>query len=418
MKTRAPFRRRAVVGMLSVAIPGLVGLSACGTQSASQAAAGNGAPGLTDSTITLADFIDQSGPFSATDAQVNAGVQLFWKGQNEDGGVCGRQVELKTYNHKYDPQTAVSLYPTIESDAFALESTASPVLSAIGAKLDADGMPAVQLGWSPSVAKIGEVFVAGTYYDIEGVDTIDYLLKTGVVKAGDTVGHVYLQGDYGEPAFKGTSFAAQRNNLKIVGQPVDPTVVDLTSQVRALKDAGAKAVIVTAGPQQLAGFLAASSGAGWNVPVVAASPGFSADEFKTNAGTALANRVIISSPLASYNDDVPGVQKLRSLAQEQGNVTPDLWLVLGYAGGAIMNEALKSACADGDLTRASLTKAFATLKTFDTGGALLPLTPSPDKGSPSQAINFLKPEEDQPGGLVTKEHAFVGEDVAAYKSAE
>lgn len=418
MKTPAPFRRRAAVGILSVAIPGLLGLSACGTQNVSASSGGTKDPGLTDKTITLATFIDQSGPFSATDAQVNAGVKLFWKGQNAAGGVCGRKVVLQTYNHKYDPQTAVSVYPTIESNAFALESTASPVLSAIGAKLDADGMPTVQLGWSPAVAKIGAVFVAGTYYDVEGVDTVDYLLKTGVVAPGDTIGHVYLQGDYGQPAFEGTSFAAKQHRLKIVGQAVDPTVVDLTSQVRALKNAGAKAVIVTGGPQQLAGFLTASSGAGWNVPVVAASPGFSIDQFKTNAASALASRVTVSSPLASYNDNAPGVEKLRRLAQQQGGVTPDLWLVLGYGGGAIMDEALKAACTGGDLTRASLMKAFHSVKKFDTGGALLPLTPSPGGGSPSQAINFLKPEKNQPGGLVTKVHAFVGEDVAAYEASK
>ncbi len=49
---------------------------------------------------------------------------------------------------------------------------------------------------------------------------------------GDTIGHLYLEGDYGENALAGSKFAAGEHDLKIVEQKITPAETDMTGQWR------------------------------------------------------------------------------------------------------------------------------------------------------------------------------------------
>lgn len=399
------------VTLVSVALTTLA-LGACQATGSAEDAA----PGLTEDTITLGNLVDETGPFAATDGDMVTGLELYWDDKNAAGGVCGRTVEVRNYDHKYDPQTAVSVYPQVQEETFAIQAaTSSPVLQALAPRVTDDGIPTVQLGWSPSVASHEAIFVAGTHYDVEMIDVVDYLVEQGVVAEGDSIGYVYLAGDYGSPGVEGAEYAAEQHGLTIVRQEVDASMTDLTAQVQSMRRSEVKAVLLSASPPQLASLVTVSDATGLDVPIYAASPSFHENLLTTGARDGLLDRVYLSSPLAPYFDDSPGIEHLHELydaSDAEGD--PSLWLVLGYAGGELMYQALENACADGELSREGLQDALADFEEFDTGGAMVTLTNSGAGKSPSAAVNILKPNADAPGGLELVEREFVGPTVQGY----
>ena len=90
-------------------------------------------------------------------------------------------------------------------------------------------------GWTSDVLPSKNVAIAGTTYDIEAINAVDFLMKEHGVKSGDTIGHLYFEGDYGENALKGSKYAAGKHGLKIVEQKITPADTDMTGQVAAFQ---------------------------------------------------------------------------------------------------------------------------------------------------------------------------------------
>lgn len=80
-----------------------------------------GTQGVTDDTILIGNSLPQSGTFSVFD-KVRVGIDAYFKSVNGDGGVKGRQLELKSLDDAYDPQrTRANVETLVESDGvFAL----------------------------------------------------------------------------------------------------------------------------------------------------------------------------------------------------------------------------------------------------------------------------------------------------------
>ena len=93
-------------------------------------------------------------------------------------------------------------------------------------------------GWTSDILPNENVAIAGTTYDIEAINAVDFLMKEKGLAAGDTVGHLYFEGDYGENALKGSKFAAEKHELKLVEQKITPADQDMTGQVVGVQEGG------------------------------------------------------------------------------------------------------------------------------------------------------------------------------------
>ncbi len=121
----------------------------------------------------------------------------------------------------------------------------------------------------------------GTTYDVDMIAAVDFLTREKGLRAGDTIGHVYFEGDYGAGALEGSSWAAGKAGLKVTGLKIKATDTDLSAQVSALRTAGVKAVLVSAGPaaDRLPGGRGGLPGS--DVPVVSSAPGFAPQLMRT-----------------------------------------------------------------------------------------------------------------------------------------
>ena len=169
-------------------------------------------PGATADTITLGYLPDLSGVFAPNGKSQMEGANLYWDAKNKAGGICGRQVEVKVQDTGYDPQKAVAAYRQMSGDVIGLGLVlGSSIVSALLPSVEQDGMFLNFAGWTSDILPDENVAIAGTTYDIEAINAVDFLMREHGVEDGDTIGHLYFEGDYGENALKGSKFAAEKH---------------------------------------------------------------------------------------------------------------------------------------------------------------------------------------------------------------
>ena len=397
----------------------LIGTAACSTKDDESTSTGSdpaGAtggtletgPGVTDDTITLGVLTDQSGPFAAASAGIAQGRKLFWDARNADGGVCDRTVEFSVSDHAYNAQNATSLYADMQPDVLAFdELLGSPMIDALLPSIDSDEVLTMAVSFSSSLLDSPYVVVTGATYDIEMINALQWLLDDGRIAEGDTVGHIYLEGDYGENALAGAQYAAGELGVEIAAQKVQPTDEDLTAAVTALDDAGARVVLLTTTPPQTASAVSVAQANGLDMTFVGSNPTFSPALLASPAAESLQSSYLAVSSVAPYVSDAAGPTTVReAFASEFAGETPTQFVLYGYAQGELMAQILEAACDAGQLTRPGLRDAFQGLDDVDTEGLVAPMTFSDPGQPPARQVHILQPDASADGGLSEVEGLF------------
>jgi ABC-type branched-subunit amino acid transport system substrate-binding protein len=374
-------------------------------------------PGVSDDTIKLGVLTDQSGPFAGASLGIAQGRQLFWDARNAEGGVCNRTVEFDVKDHAYNAQNATSLYAAMEPDVLAFdELLGSPMIAALVPTIGEDGVLTMAVSFSSNLLDNPYVVVTGSTYDIEMINALQWLLDEGRVAAGDTVGHIYLEGDYGENALAGTRYAAEQFDVEIAEQKVQPTDTDLTAQVTALDEAGAKVVLLTTTPPQAASAVSIAQGNGLDISFVGSNPTFSPALLDSPAAAALEDSYVMVSSIAPYASDAGGPSSVRdAYGANFADQTPTHFVLYGYAQGEVMAQILEAACASGALTREGLLAAFQSLSDVDTEGLVAPLDFSSPGQPPAREVYILAPDAEVDGGLTVVADLFASPLAADYQ---
>ena len=214
--------RWSLVVVLALALT----VAACGKGGSEESGSGSGStaedtvktgPGATADTITLGYLPDLSGVFAPNGKSQMEGANLYWDAKNKAGGICGRQVKIAVQDTGYDPQKAVAAYQQLSGDVIGLGLVlGSSIVSALLPNVQQESMFLNFAGWTSDILPNENVAIAGTTYDIEAINAVDFLMKEKGVAAGDTVGHLYFEGDYGENALQGSKFAAEKHGIELV----------------------------------------------------------------------------------------------------------------------------------------------------------------------------------------------------------
>lgn len=377
-------------------------------------------PGVTDDSITLGVLTDQSGPFAALSTSISQGRQLFWDARNEDGGVCDRTVEFTTSDHGYNAQNATSLYSDMQPDVLAFhELLGSPMIAALLPTISQDTIPTLAVSWSSNLLDSPYIVIAGTTYDLEMINAVQWLLDEGRIAEGDTVGHIYLEGDYGENALAGTQVAANELGLEIAPQRVQPSDEDLTAQVTALDDAGAKVVLLTTTPAQTASAVSVAQANGLGMSFVGSNPTFSPSLLTGPAADALEASYEVVQSFVPYTSDGDGPASVRDAFEaEFGGETPTAYVFYGYAQAEVMAQILDAACESGALTRDGLQQAIESLGEIDTGGLVAPLDFSEPGQPAAHEVVIAKPDASVDGGLTEVEGLFASPLASDFKRGD
>lgn len=398
-------------------------LTACRTTSGDDDDSGGirTGPGVTDDTITLGVMVDLTAVFASLSTSLVQGTELFWQQQNAAGGVCDRQVEVTVRDHAYDPQQAVSVYRELSGEVLSLQTVlGSPVITALSESFTQDNILAGFGGWSASVLGNDHIQLLGTTYDIEAISGLDYLMRTEGIEAGDAIGHVYFEGDFGGNALQGSQYLAEQAGLTIVEQRITPADTDLSGQVAALREADVAAILVSAGPPQTASVAGVAESLGLSVPIVTNGPGFTPQLLDTPAGPALEEHLYVVSSMAPPALDTPAARELQeAFASAHPDELPtQVGSVFGYVQAQVMRDILQQACDNEDLSRDGVLAALRELSAVDTGGLVAGSLDYTDPTQPpSRAVYISRADASVPGGLSAVGEAVEAEPAQRYQPA-
>jgi ABC-type branched-subunit amino acid transport system substrate-binding protein len=346
------------------------------------------------------------------------GANLYWDAKNKAGGICGRQVKLTVQDTGYDPQKAVAAYQQMSGDIIGLGLVlGSPITSALLPSVQKQDMFLNFAGWTSDILPNDNVAIAGTTYDVEAINAVDFLMDKHGVKSGDTIGHLYFEGDYGENALKGSKYAAGKHNLKIVEQKVTPADQDMTGQVAAFKKAKVKAILFSAAPPQAASLAGVAAAQKLDVPIVANGPGWAPQLLDTPAADALLANYYVVSSMAPLDVESEGVEKFLSAYQAAyPDGTPlSNGSLYAYAAAQITDAALTKACENKDLTRKGVLDALHSLTALDTGGVVAGTLDFSDPSKPPGTLVYIaKASKEAPGGLSALGEPSSAPDVEGY----
>ncbi len=375
-------------------------------------------PGVDAKTIRLGALTDLTGPYATLGKSIVQAQQMWAEETNARGGICDRKIEIVVKDHGYDVQKAVTAYADIAPDVVALPQViGSPVVAALLDDIERDGMLTFPQAWAASLLGKDAIQVLGTTYDVDMIAAVEFLTRTKGLKKGDTVGHVYFEGDYGANALEGSTWAAKRAGLKVTGLKIKATDTDLSAQVSALRAEGVKAVLISAGPAQTASLVGVAASRGLRVPVVSSAPGFAPQLMKTPAAPALAALLNVVSAAPAVSSDLPGVKRMVASYRKKYPDSPvDSGVLSGYNAAQLMGADLEKACEAGGLTREDVVTAHRSQKNADTG--LGTAQDFSDVDRPASVETYvLKPDAEAVGGVVNAEEAHTVPGVEEYLSA-
>ncbi|KOG42548.1 ABC transporter substrate-binding protein [Streptomyces resistomycificus] len=390
--------------------------SKAGDQSTGDAADGvKAGPGVTDDTVRLGALTDLTGPYATLGKSIVQAQKMWADETNAKGGVCGRDVEIVVKDHGYDVQKAVAAYADISADVVALPQViGSPVVAALLDDIERDRLLTFPQAWAASLLGKDSVQVLGTTYDVDMIAAVDFLTRAKKLGKGDTIGHVYFEGDYGTNALEGSRWAAEQAGLKIVDQKIKATDTDLSAQVSALRKAGVKAVLISAGPAQTASLTGVAASRGLRVPIVSSAPGYAPQLMKTPAAAALEGMLHVVSAAPAVSSELPGVRRMVSAYEKKYPGSPvDSGVLSGYNAAQLLGADLKKACEAGSLAREDVVAAHRAQKNADTGlGSPQDFS---DVARPASLSTYvLRPDRKAVGGLVGVEEAHRAPGVEEY----
>ena len=206
--------------------------------------------GVEGTTIRLGVLTDLTGVFAALGNDITNANSLFW----EENQVCGTyDVELDIQDTGYVVQQGVQLYSGMKDNILAMQQTiGSPINTALAPEYEADNIVNFPSAWAKTLTQIPGTGVLGATYDVEIDNGYDYLFREGLLNDGDTVGHIYFEGEYGANGLEGTRAVAEERGLEVIEAQIKATDQDMSAQITQFAAAGVNAIALTVAPTQTA----------------------------------------------------------------------------------------------------------------------------------------------------------------------
>ncbi|NEA30619.1 ABC transporter substrate-binding protein [Streptomyces sp. SID13031] len=412
--------KRLLTVTLALVLP--LSLTACSTKGGAETntSSADGVQtgvGVTGDQITLGVMADLSGAFKSLSTGITHGNELWAKDFNAAGGVCGRQVKLEVVDHGYKADTAKTLYPQIEPKVLGfVQLTGSPIMAALGKNIVADKVTTTPASWSSELLGNPYVMIVGTTYDVEMIDGLSYLQEKGMIKDGDSVGHIYVDGEYGANGLRGSKYYAEQHKLNLSEVKITSTDTDLTNVVTGLKGKGVKAILLTTTPKQTGSAAAANKALGLNVPILGNNPSFDPVLLQSPAANALDKLYIVASTVP-YSADIPKAKEIAQKYQSAGyKEPPNAGVPYGYAVAEVWGSVLKKACDNKDLTRDGIHKAMQQTTSADTGNLVAPLDFTKSGSPATRQVYVAQPDASAAGGTKYVQQLFEADLAKNYKA--
>lgn len=321
-----------------------------------------------------------TGRFAFAGVHINAGLEDALMMANEEGGINGKQIKYIMEDGTYNVNVSVAAFKRImaRDNPLIMYGESTGMGKAVAPEIkDRYKVLYSSTSFSSELANAAAnpyIFVPGpTYSDMFGI-LLKYIAKE---KPGANVAFFYSDTEFGRDPVPYGREMCKKLGLNLVAEEVAKVGgVDVASQVLDLKRKKAEYVIFQ-------GYVLSPVTA---VIKQARDYGLKAKFMGTHWGT---HKMLLDKmgPLAEgylgvmpyafyYQDDIPMIKKIRAWNQKHH---PDVKYrptsyMQGFFTGLVFVECLKRADKAGDLTGDGLVKALQSIKDFDVGGLMAPIT--------------------------------------------
>ena len=326
-----------------------VGIFALGSVDASAA---NG-PGISDKKILICSYQPMTGKISSY-FRMGKGADAWFKHVNDTGGIHGRMVNFKMLDDKYEPARTKSIVKRfIERDkCFAIVAPlGSAPTSAVIEYITSKNVPLIGAGTGAEknlTFPSKYVFPLYPSYFMEGQELVRFASKVFGVKK---IGLLYQNDPSGKTHLKGINSVLKKYGVDLVeAQGYDQKEIDVSSQVIAMKNAGAEAILCSCAPEPAARFYTERKKHGWDVPVINVFFGKS-PKVAELAGKDAVEGVYFTTIFRGFNSPAKQIQLAKKLLSKYyPQETPDAIHLWGFTGAQVFTEAMRRMGRD-NLTR-------------------------------------------------------------------
>ena len=407
----------AVAGAIAVAA------AACSTSTGGSTSSGGGSSGKSNGssgikagpgvdtatkTITLGVLTPLSGVAELIGKPLTDGQRAYFDAMNASGGVDGWKVNLDVQDTKYDPQTQVQDYNQIINNVlFIGQSLGSPTTQAIESLANSAGVVIGTAAQDSAFVDQKINAVIGTPYAIDVANAMQYVAQH---KPGAKLGIIYQNDAYGGDGLKGFTAGVNSNHLdKVASATYNVTDTSFTSQVLAMKNAGANVVMVTAIPTAAGTIVGTAAAIGYHPQWIFQGPAWS-EYLMTSTGAQGGKPTPIEQAMvgvwvlgyeAQWGDtSVPGMSQFLAVQKQYSpNQVPDGYYMYGYCLAEMEKDLLAKAIANKDLTRQGILNAKLNLGSLNFGGLIPNADYTPNLGPADRQTGIYQVDLSTPGYL-------------------
>lgn len=375
-------------------------LSALAT-SAAIAIAAFTTPAMAQDMYRFAIANDLNGPSAYHGKTYAAGFNTYLREVNDAGGVGGKKIELLQENAERNVQKEVGFLRKFSQQDGALAAmvvtsdglfAAKPMSDSFKVPIMGIGVP--ELATNPSHPWLFNIFAS---YQDTVYAAVDHIFLTD---KDPKIAVVYPDSQYGLEALRAAETRMQKYNKPLVAKVVMALrETDATTQVLALKQAGAKYVIVQLAGAHIAAVLRDADKVGLDATIIATTQGMDREPdliLGQANGANLAKRFLGVGPWAKWNEtSIPGVVAMRNAVKKYDNIADDKLgdvmysnFVQGYVNAMVLVEALRKA--GPNPTGEKIRDAMNNIRNFDTKGITPPLSFAADRHKGTNGVKIYR----------------------------
>jgi ABC-type branched-subunit amino acid transport system substrate-binding protein len=350
--------------------------------------------GVTDSTISFGQAAALEGPASALGTGMRQGILAAFAEANRNGGVGGRQLELKSYDDGYEPEQSISHTQTLinQDQVFALiGAVGTPTASATQPIATEAGVPFIGpftgAGFlrAPELANV--VNVRASY----GQETEAWIKHLTEDLGYDRIAILYQDDSFGRVGLDGVNKALQARGLSLVAEGTyKRNTTAVKEALLAIRKSDPQAVVMVGAYKPISEFIKLARKVKMDATFVNISF-VGSDALAKELGPDGEGVVITQVVPFPWDNSIPLVQQYQAaLKAQDAAATPGFVSLEGYIVGRIAIAALEKA--GGELTRESFLKAVYGTGTFDLGGLTLSYGAGDNQGSDAVFLTVIQPD--------------------------
>ena len=348
--------------------------------------------GVTDDQVELGFVLVKTGPVAALGIPQGDGMIDYMNYINDNGGIHGRKIKMLWEDDGFEaPKSVAAVKKLISRDKVLTIMTTGGTNQTIANMKNIDRYQIVNIPNAMALEFFDPlnpyIFALGALYEWQYQVIVDYI-NDDLKMEDKKIGVVYTKKEYGKKGLDAIKKRAAKYNIPVVAELVLPTgAVDASSQVLALKEAGANIVITCDVLPPIISFLKTAEKYNYWPEVFGFN--WATDDLLVQACGPAAKNYIGAGFVGSWTDDTPGIKLVREIAAKNNRQPKLTSLYIGGIGVSMLfAEAMKKA--GRDLTPETLKKALETFREFDTGGIFPPVTYTDKSHAPAKKVKLFK----------------------------